>query len=70
MLWYHALLYDDEYNAELARYLQSKGVSQAFADKVISVSSGEIWYPLLDALFGAGVITATSTSDAETRADS
>ena len=65
LLWFNAWLYDDEYNTELARYLQSKGVSKAFADKVISVSSGAVWYPSFDQLFAGGVITASSPSDAE-----
>jgi hypothetical protein len=65
VLWYYALLYDDEHNAELARYLQSKGVSQAFADKVISVSSDDIWYPSVHQLLAAGVMTETVASDAQ-----
>jgi hypothetical protein len=44
--------------------------SQAFADKVISVSSDEVWYPSLEQLLAAGVITVTSAPDAETGADS
>ena len=55
-LWDHALMYDDDHNAELARYLQSKGVSQGFAEKVISVSSDDIWYPSVDQLRAAGVM--------------
>jgi hypothetical protein len=62
LLWFDALLSDDEHNAELSRYLQSKGVSKAFADKVISVSSDKAWYPSFDQLFAAGVITATSSA--------
>jgi hypothetical protein len=56
LLWFDALLYDKEHNAELARYLESKGVSKAFAKKVISVPSDEVWYPSLDQLSAAGVI--------------
>ena len=66
VLWFDAWLYDDQHNAELARYLQSKGVSKAFADHVISVSSDDIWYPLRGQLFAAGAITALSAPDAET----
>jgi hypothetical protein len=65
LLWFDAWLYDDEHNAELGRYLRSKGVSKAFADKVISVSSDAVWYPSFDQLFAGGVITASSLSDGE-----
>ena len=44
--------------------------SQAFADKVISVSSDDAWYPSLEQLLAAGVITVTSAPDAKTGADS
>ena len=67
-LWYHALLYDDEHNAELARYFQSMGVSPAFAEKVISVSSDDVWYPSVDQLLAAGVMTRTDTPDTDTEA--
>jgi hypothetical protein len=67
-LWYHALLYDDEHNAELARYLLSKGVSQPFRDKVISFSSDDMWYPSVDQLLAAGVMTATVPPHTETDA--
>lgn len=65
-LWFYALLYDDEHNAEMARYLQSKGISKAFADEVISVSSNNLWYPSTDQLLAAGVTTSAATPDAET----
>ena len=63
VLWFDAFLYDDEHNADLAGYFQSKGVSKAFADKVISVPSDDVWYPPLDQLLAAGVVTATSNSE-------
>ena len=63
VLWFDAFLYDDEHNAELAEYFRSKGVSKAFADKVISVPNDDVWYPPLDQLFAAGVVTTTSNSE-------
>ena len=67
-LWFYSLLYDDEHNADLARYLRTKGVSKAFVDKVISVPSAEIWYPSVDQLLAAGVMTATAGPETETDA--
>jgi hypothetical protein len=60
LLWFDALLYDDKHNAELAGYFRSKGVSKDFADKVISVPNDGAWYPSLDQLFAAGVVTAAT----------
>jgi hypothetical protein len=60
VLWFDAFLYDDDHNAELADYLRSKGVSKNFADKVISVPNDDAWYPSLDQLFAAGVVTAAA----------
>ena len=68
MLWYRAVLFDDEHNVNLARYFRSKGVSQVFADNVISVRSDDMWYPSVDQLLAAGVVTATGTTDTETQA--
>jgi hypothetical protein len=65
LLWFDAWLYDDQHNAELARYFRSKGVSKVFADKVISVPNNDAWYPSLDQLFAAGVVTA-ATADTDT----
>jgi len=62
-LWYHALLYDDENNAKMAHYLESKGVSKAFTDKVITVPSDDMWYPSVEQLLAAGVMTARATRD-------
>jgi len=64
-LWYYALLYDDENNAKMARYLESKGVSKAFTDKVITVPSEAMWYPSADQLLAAGVMTAVGAPDTE-----
>jgi hypothetical protein len=69
VLWFDAFLYDDKHNAELAGYLRSKGVSNAFADKVISVPNDDVWYPSLDQLFAAGVVTA-ATPDTDANASS
>jgi hypothetical protein len=69
VLWFDAWLYDDQHNAELAGYLRSKGVSKIFADKVISVPNDDAWYPSLDQLFAAGVVT-TATPDTNTHASS
>jgi hypothetical protein len=67
LLWFNAWLYDDMHNAELAGYFRSKGVSKDFADKVISVPNDDAWYPSLDQLFAAGVVT-TATPDTDTHA--
>jgi hypothetical protein len=63
LLWFDAFLYDDQHNAELVEYFRSKRVSKAFADKVISVPSDDVWYPSLDQLLAAGVVTAASNSE-------
>jgi hypothetical protein len=67
LLWFDALLYDDERNAELAGYLRSKGVSRDFADTVISVPNDDAWYPSLDQLFVAGVVTAATPDTANAK---
>jgi hypothetical protein len=63
VLWFDEWLYGDEHNAGVARYLISKGVSKAFAEKVISVSSEDMWYPSPDRLIEAGVVTAEPPPD-------
>jgi hypothetical protein len=56
-LWFDAPD-DDKFNARLISYFQSKGIETSFAQKAFRVPSNDIWYPSVDELLAAGVISS------------
>ena len=57
-VWDEILYDDDRANDEYMRFLISKGVEKNFARKAYAVPNNDIWYPSVDELLAAGVISA------------
>jgi hypothetical protein len=56
-LWYDASE-DDKINGRLISYFESKGIEAGFARKALRVPSYDIWYPSVDELLAAGIISS------------
>jgi hypothetical protein len=56
-LWYDAAD-DDKFNARLVSYFQSKGIDASFAQKAFRVPSNDIWYPSVNELLAARIISS------------
>jgi hypothetical protein len=62
-----AILYEDGgFNDQYRTFLISKGVMESFARKVCSVRSDDMWYPSVDELLAAGVISGKPQTIART----
>jgi membrane-bound ClpP family serine protease len=57
VMWDDQITDDDKYNEHVTAYLEAKGIMASFAQKVFRVSNDDIWYPSIDELLGAGVIS-------------
>jgi hypothetical protein len=57
VIWDDQITDDNKYNEHITAYLEAKGVTASFAQKVFRVSNDDIWYPSVDELLGAGVIS-------------
>jgi len=56
-VWYDAAD-DNKFNARLISYFQSKGIEASFAQKAFRVPSNDIWYPSVDELLAARIISS------------
>jgi hypothetical protein len=56
--WDDALYDDDKYNDRVIDYFESKGITASFAQKAYSVPNADTWYPSVDELLSARVISA------------
>jgi hypothetical protein len=57
-VWDDVLTDDDKYNGHLISYLESRGVTASFAQKAFRVPNDDIWYPSVDELLAAGVVSS------------
>jgi len=57
-VWDQILYDDDRANDEYVRFLMSKGVEKNFARRAYEVPNNDIWYPSVDELLAARVISA------------
>jgi hypothetical protein len=62
-VWDDVLIDDDKYNGHLITYFESRGVAASFARKAFRVSNDDIWYPSVDELLAAGVISRKPLQD-------
>ena len=59
--WDTILYEDDGSNDQYKRFLISKGIQENFARKAYSVPNNEVWYPSIEELLTAGVISSKPT---------
>jgi hypothetical protein len=60
-IWYYAPD-DDKFNGRLISYFESKGIEAGFVQKAFGVPSNDIWYPSVDELLAAGIISSAPQS--------
>jgi hypothetical protein len=53
---------DDKFNDRLVSYFESKGIETTFVQKALRVPSNDIWYPSVDELLAAGIISSAPQS--------
>ncbi len=58
LIWDDILYHEGRDNDEYMKRLVSEGIDKSFALKAFSVPSSDIWYPSVDELLAAGVISA------------
>ncbi len=57
-VWDDITYEDGKYNDQFVAFLRSKGIDENFARKAYAVPNSDIWYPSMDELLAARVITA------------
>lgn len=66
-VWDQILYEDGWYNDQFMRFLISNGIQESFARKAYAIPDADIWYPSVDELLAAGVITSKPTSQTTQR---
>jgi hypothetical protein len=57
-VWDDIIYEDGAENHQLLNFVRSKGIDENFARKAYAVPNADIWYPSMDELLAAGVITS------------